>query len=87
MDEKRPGGHSMTTIEMSIDESLLAKMDRATEELKTTRSAFIREALQLALREHVIRTLEEKHALGYARHPATPDEFEAWEGEQAWGQP
>ena len=75
----------MKTIQMTIDESLLAEVDRVTQDLNTTRSAFIREALQLALRRHAIRELEEKHAQGYARHPVTPDEFGAWEGEQDWG--
>jgi len=77
----------MKTIQMTIDESLLAEVDRVTQDLKTTRSAFIREALQLALRKHHIRELEEKHARGYARHPVTPDEFGVWEAEQDWGRP
>ncbi len=66
----------MKTIQMTIDESLLAEVDRATQDLKTTRSAFIRAALQLALRRHVIGKLEQEHAQGYARHPVTPDEFD-----------
>lgn len=77
----------MKTIQMTIDESLLADVDKATEDLNTTRSAFIRAALRLALRQHLIGKLEEEHARGYARQPVTPDEFEVWEGEQAWGQP
>jgi metal-responsive CopG/Arc/MetJ family transcriptional regulator len=39
----------MKTIQMSVDESLLAEVDRAIVSLNTTRSAFVREALQLAL--------------------------------------
>lgn len=77
----------MKTIQMTINESLLAEVDRVTHDLKTTRSAFIREALQLALRMHHIRELEEKHAQGYARHPVTTDEFGVWEAEQDWGRP
>lgn len=77
----------MKTIQMTIDESLLEEVDRATEDLKTTRSAFIRSALKLALKQHDIAKLEEKHAQGYAARPVTPDEFGVWEEEQAWGQP
>jgi len=77
----------MKTIQMTIDESLLADVDKVTEDLKTSRSAFIRDALRLALRQHVIHRLEEEHARGYAAHPAKVDELEAWEAEQAWGQP
>lgn len=76
----------MKTIQMSIDESLLEEVDRVTQDLKTTRSEFIRAALQLALRKYRISKLEEEHAQGYARHPVTPDEFDGWETEQAWGQ-
>ncbi|MFH1114769.1 MAG: ribbon-helix-helix domain-containing protein [Pseudomonadota bacterium] len=77
----------MKTIQMTIDESLLMEVDRVTQELKTTRSAFIRSALQLALRRHFIANLEEQHARGYARLPVAPDEFDDWDEEQAWGQP
>lgn len=77
----------MKTIQMTIDESLLADVDKVTEDLKTTRSAFIRDAVRLALQQYVIRRLEEKHAQGYAAQPAKVDELEAWETEQAWGQP
>jgi hypothetical protein len=77
----------MKTIQMTIDESLLEEVDRVTEDLNTTRSAFIRSALQLALKRHVIAKLEERHAQGYARRPVTPGEFDVWEEEQAWGEP
>jgi metal-responsive CopG/Arc/MetJ family transcriptional regulator len=77
----------MKTIQMTIDESLLADVDRVTEEMKTTRSAFIRDALRVALRQHSIAKLEKEHARGYALHPVTADEFGGWETEQAWGRP
>ncbi|MEI7772405.1 MAG: ribbon-helix-helix domain-containing protein [Chloroflexales bacterium] len=75
----------MKTIQMTIDESLLSDVDRVIAELQTTRSAFIRSALSLALRQHRIRLLERQHAEGYARHPVMPDEFDLWQGEQSWG--
>jgi metal-responsive CopG/Arc/MetJ family transcriptional regulator len=77
----------MKTIQVTIDESLLEQVDRVTKDLNTTRSAFIRSGLQLALKRHVIAKLEERHAQGYARHPVKPDEFDVWEDEQAWGEP
>jgi len=76
----------MKTVQMTIDEILLSEVDQAIETLNTTRSAFIREALQLALRQYKIRHLEEQHALGYAKHPVEPGEFDAWETEQAWSE-
>ncbi len=75
----------MKTIQMTIDEPLLTEVDRTIAELHTTRSAFIREALEAALRRHDIRKLEHRHAHGYAQHPVTPDEFDIWTDEQHWG--
>ena len=54
--------------------------------MHTTRSAFIREALQLALRQYRVRQLEQKHARGYTKYPSKPDEFIPWEAEQVWGE-
>ena len=76
----------MKTIQMTIDEPLLAEVDQAIKSLETTRSAFIREALQLALQRYRITELEKKQARGYARHPVEPGEFDIWENEQAWGE-
>ena len=72
----------MKTIQMTIDESMLAEVDHAVENLNITRSAFIREALQLALWRYTIQEMEEKHAEGYARYPLEPDEFDVWDAEQ-----
>jgi metal-responsive CopG/Arc/MetJ family transcriptional regulator len=76
----------MKTIQMTIDEPLLSKVDQAIQELKMTRSAFIREALELALRHYQILEMEQKHAAGYARQPVEPGEFDVWVNEQAWGE-
>jgi metal-responsive CopG/Arc/MetJ family transcriptional regulator len=56
----------MKTIQMTIDEPLLREVDRVIVELDTTRSAFIREALEAALRRHEILKLEQQHAHGYS---------------------
>ena len=75
----------MKTIQMTIDEPLLIEVDRVILELHTTRSAFIREALEAALRHHTIRKLERQHAQGYEEHPVAPGEFDVWTDEQHWG--
>jgi metal-responsive CopG/Arc/MetJ family transcriptional regulator len=77
----------MRTIQMIIDEPLLLEIDKVTQILDTTRSAFIREALQAALRQYRITQMERQQAEGYARHPVLPGEFDDWESEQAWGEP
>jgi metal-responsive CopG/Arc/MetJ family transcriptional regulator len=75
----------MKTIQMTIDATLLEEVDQATQELHINRSAFIREALQIALQQHRIRQLEAAHKRGYHLFPVETDEFDAWEGEQQWG--
>jgi len=77
----------MKTIQVTIDESLLAEIDRAMLSLKMSREAFIHTALERALREQALIALEQQHARGYKRHPSRSDEFDGWETEQVWGEP
>jgi hypothetical protein len=76
----------MKTIQMTIDETLLADVDRAVDEIGTNRSLFIRKALQSALRQHAIEKLEVRHAAGYAEQPAGDEEVTEWVDEQVWGE-
>ncbi len=78
-------GSFMKTIQMTIDDDLLTQVDHLTFTLQTTRSAFIRSALQLALRHYATLQKEQQHAQGYAQHPVLPEEFDVWIGEQSWG--
>ncbi len=75
----------MKTIQITIDEPLLIEVDRVILELRTTRSAFIREALEAAVRHHAIRKLEHHHAQGYEKHPVASGEFDVWADEQCRG--
>jgi metal-responsive CopG/Arc/MetJ family transcriptional regulator len=68
---------------MTIDLRLLKAVDRLTR--KTTRSALIRTALEAELRREHINELETRHALGYAKQPMMPGEFDTWIQEQEWG--
>lgn len=77
----------MQTIELTLDETLLAQIDRVTRELSLTRAAFIQQALEDALRHKTIFAKERQHARGYERNPVEPGEFDEWEGEQVWEQP
>jgi metal-responsive CopG/Arc/MetJ family transcriptional regulator len=76
----------MQTIELTIDETLLAQIDRVISELSLTRGAFIRQALEEALRHKAIFAKERQHALGYEHAPVEPGEFDEWEDEQVWEQ-
>lgn len=73
------------TIQMTIDESLLAEVDSTSVQLGMNRSAFIREALRQAMERFRMAEMERNHAAGYARYPVEPGEFDVWEAEQAWG--
>lgn len=72
----------METIELPVDESLLAEVDRAISSLSMTRADFARIALELALRHEKTIALEQRHAQGYARRPVETGEIEEWESEQ-----
>lgn len=75
----------MRTVQMTLDEELVKAVDRAVKRLRTTRSAFARQALRKALENLRIAELEQKHRRGYERRPAGKKEFAIWENEQNWG--
>ncbi len=74
----------MKTVQLTLDEPLVAEVDKVVKELRTSRSAFTREALRAALARRRIETLEEQHRKGYERHPVAPSDVDAWEEEQVW---
>jgi metal-responsive CopG/Arc/MetJ family transcriptional regulator len=71
---------------MTLDEELVCAVDRAAKRLKTTRSAFTRDALRAALERLRVKELEEKHRDGYREFPVAASEFSVWENEQDWGE-
>ena len=77
----------MKTVQMTLDENLIALVDKVARRLGTTRSAFTRQALKTALREVRINELEQKHREGYRRKPVRRGEFDDWEAEQVWVEP
>jgi metal-responsive CopG/Arc/MetJ family transcriptional regulator len=77
----------MKTIQMTIDERLLKLVDKLSQARNTTRSAFIRHALEGEIRRERIREDEIRHAQGYARKPVEPGEFDVWFSEHDWGAP
>jgi len=70
---------------MTIDERLLRLVDKMSRARQTSRSAFIRDALEAEIRRQRIREDEVRHAEGYTRKPVAPGEFDVWLGEQDWG--
>jgi metal-responsive CopG/Arc/MetJ family transcriptional regulator len=72
---------------MTLDEELVAAVDRVARKLGTSRSAFAREALRDALTRVRVRSLEQKQRAGYTRKPVRRSEFNVWEREQVWIEP
>lgn len=77
----------MQTIELTIDETLLAKLDQVIGQLSLTRAAFIQQSLEAALQQQEVLAQERRHAEGYARNPVQPGEFDEWENVRVWEQP
>ena len=75
----------MKAVQMTLEEDLVAAVDRVARRLKTTRSAFARDALREALARYGARELEQKHRLGYQKHPSGSGDFDIWESQQRWG--
>jgi len=76
----------MKTVQMTLDEALVAQVDKVARKLHTSRSGFTRDALRRAIRDLHMKELEERHRRGYARSPVVEGEFSVWEEEQEWGE-
>jgi len=74
----------METIQLSIDESLLAEVQQATAALQMTPSDFMKVALERAVQQRKIIELEIRDAKAYANKPQRPEEIEEWQDEQHW---
>ena len=75
----------MKTIQMTLDEELVERVDVIVKQLNTTRSAFTRSALDEAIKRYEVEMLEVKHRRGYENNPPEAAEFSVWEEEQDWG--
>ena len=73
----------MVTVQMTLDEKLVKRVDELAHKLRTSRSALAREALTDALKKYHSLELEKKHKAGYERHPVKKGEFGTFD--QAWG--
>lgn len=74
----------MRTVQMTLDERLVDRVDRAARKLGQTRSAFTRDALRDALARLTTLEKERQHRQGYEARPAEPGEFDDWAKEQVW---
>ena len=75
----------MITVQMTLDEKLVKRVDDVAHKLHTSRSAFTREALKEAIKKYQTWVLEKKHKAGYQKLPTAKGEFDIFEDGQAWG--
>jgi metal-responsive CopG/Arc/MetJ family transcriptional regulator len=76
----------MQTVQIVLDENLLALTDAAARRAELNRSALVREALRLYLRRQAVADLEARDRQGYAELPPGDvledfDEVAAWPSE------
>lgn len=74
----------METIQLTIDESLMAQVQNATDALHMSTSDFMTVALERALRQQEIIAKERRDAQAYAEKPQQPEEIDEWQDEQVW---
>ena len=72
----------MRTVQMTLDDDLIAAVDEAVSQLNTNRSAFTRDALREALAKLQEVRAEERHRQGYINHPVGAGEFYSPEEER-----
>ena len=73
----------METIQVVMDETLLAEADRAARRTRQNRSALIRDALRDHLSRLELREREERDRQGYQRTP-NKGESAGWQSEAVW---
>lgn len=75
----------LKVVHITLPETLLARIDRATADLKISRSDFARQALEDALFRLDLMEMEQRNAEAYTQHPQDPEEVAAWQSLQDWG--
>ena len=74
----------MKTIQIMMDEELLARLDKAEEVRQLGRSAVLRRATGEYLARQRRVEIARQYRKAYGAHDALGDEFKGWEDEAAW---
>lgn len=74
----------LKTIQITIDEDLLERLDRRLCGRSKARSAFVRAAIERELRRAEVAEMEEQWRASYENEPVDLAELEAWELVQDW---
>lgn len=74
----------MKAIQVTLDEGLLARLDRDEEVRRDGRSAVLRRAAELYLRQRRSRGITAAYRQAYGAGAGLGTEFEGWTGEGKW---
>ncbi len=74
----------MKTIQITIDEPLLTRLDASEEVRRTGRSAVLRRALSDYLDRQRRAAIAKQYRQAYGADPGLGGEFEGWEDQGAW---
>lgn len=74
----------MKTIQITMDEELLARLDKAEEVRQIGRSAVLRRAASDYLDRQSRIEIARQYQKAYGANADLGKEFEGWEGEAAW---
>ena len=74
----------MKTIQITMDEELLARLDKAEEVQQIGRSAVLRRATAEYLARQRQVEIARQYQKAYGANTALGDEFKGWEDEAAW---
>lgn len=73
-----------TTVQIVLDDTLLAEIDAAASKSAVNRSEFVRESLREKLHRLRSAELERMEKEGYERIPDDPEESRFWMEKAAW---
>jgi len=74
----------MKAIQITVDERLLAQIDRDPEVRRSGRSAVFRRAIEAYLRHRRKSDIAAAYRRGYAKDPGLGPEWEGWSDEGVW---
>jgi metal-responsive CopG/Arc/MetJ family transcriptional regulator len=74
----------MKTIQVSIDEKLLAELDSCEEVKEQGRSAILRRAVAQYLRRRTRTAISEQYRRAYAAEGGLGEEFSDWDTQGQW---
>jgi metal-responsive CopG/Arc/MetJ family transcriptional regulator len=74
----------MKTIQITVDEGLLAKLDAHEETKRDGRSAVFRRAAAEYLKHRRRESIAQRYREGYSKQRGLGTEFKGWENEGEW---